>query len=99
MTITIKIWNRGAVLVVAGVPVSVRQGAGGPLLGITRTAGAIVPGSNETVTITVKPPPTTPTDLVITANDDESGQAVVNECDRTNNAATLKAQFCGSTAQ
>jgi hypothetical protein len=95
LRITVKVWNRGAVLVAAGVPVAVYQGAaGGKLLGVGQTQHAILPGAFETVSIDLASPPTVPTDLTTVVNDDGTGQAVVGECQTTNNAVTLPSIYC-----
>jgi hypothetical protein len=95
LTVKVNVWNRGAVLVAAGIPVAVYQGAaGGKLLAVGQTKGAIVPGAFEAVTIAVTPGPTTATDLAIVVNDDGTGQGLVGECDRTNNAQRIAGVFC-----
>jgi hypothetical protein len=100
VTLAVKVWNRGAVLVAAGVPVSLREGgASGKLLAVTQTQHAIVPGSFETVTLSVKPAPASPTDLTIVLNADETGQAVVGECDMGNNAVTLPGIYCPAASR
>lgn len=98
--VTARIWNRGAVLVTAGVPVALYQGGrGGQLLGVTRTTGAIIPGASETVSFQLSPPPATPTDLTVVANDDGTGQGVVGECHTDNNSAVVAAVYCPSAAK
>jgi hypothetical protein len=95
LRITVKVWNRGAVLVAAGVPVAVYQGqAGGKLLAVGQTLHAIVPGASETVTIDVTPPPLVPTDVTTVVNDDGTGEGVVGECNATNNAVQIPSIYC-----
>ncbi|OFX23934.1 MAG: hypothetical protein A2V77_09055 [Anaeromyxobacter sp. RBG_16_69_14] len=93
-------WNRGAVLVAAGVPVAVREtGAGGKVLALAHTAKAIEPGANEVVAIDLSPPPAAPTDLAVVLNDDGTSQGVVGECDTDNNTAALPAVACPVAAR
>jgi hypothetical protein len=100
LTLTVKIWNRGAVLVAAGVPVALYEGAaGGKLLGIAQTQRAITPGAFEAVTVAVKPAPSVPTDYTVVLNDDGTGQGVVGECDRGNNVITLPGLFCAQVSR
>ncbi len=95
LKVSVVVWNRGAVLVVAGVPVAVYDGqVGGQLLAVGRTQGAILPGQSETVVVTVSPAPTQPVDLVVNVNDDGTGQGVVGECDLSNNTTTFVTSAC-----
>jgi hypothetical protein len=95
LRLTVKVWNRGAVLVAAGVPVAVYEGGrGGKLLAVAQTQRAIVPGGFEIVSVELASPPTVPTDLTTVVNDDGTGQGVVGECDTGNNAVTLPAIYC-----
>ncbi len=91
--VSVTIWNRGAVLVTAGVPVAFyADKAGGTLLGVGHTQGAIEPGGSEVVSAML---PSTPSGLVVAvANDDGTGQGVVQECDRSNNSAVIGNAFC-----
>ncbi|HZZ84050.1 MAG TPA: FG-GAP-like repeat-containing protein [Anaeromyxobacteraceae bacterium] len=92
---TVRVWNRGAVLVTAGVPIAVYQGAaGGPLLATAKTAGAITPGNFESVVIPLPSPPSAPTTVVVVLNDDGTGQGVVGECRRDNNVLSLPGAYC-----
>lgn len=100
LTLGVKVWNRGAVLVTAGIPVALYQGgAGGKLVAIARTAGAILPGASETVVMAVSPAPTLPTDFTVVANQDETGQGVVGECRIDNNTATVPALYCPTASK
>jgi len=95
LRLEVKVWNRGAVLVTAGVPVAVYEGrAGGKLLAVSHTAGAILPGGRGVVSLDVAPAPTAPVDLVIVLNDDGTGQGVVGECDTGNDTVVLPALYC-----
>ncbi|HEX9288872.1 MAG TPA: VCBS repeat-containing protein, partial [Anaeromyxobacteraceae bacterium] len=95
LRLEVKVWNRGAVLVTSGVPVALYEGrAGGKLLAVSHTAGAILPGGRGVVSLDVAPAPTTPIDLVIVLNDDGTGQGVVGECDTSNNTVVLSALYC-----
>jgi hypothetical protein len=95
LTISVRVWNRGAVLATAGVPVAFYEGQiGGKLLGVVQTKGAIVPGSSEQVSITLAPPPAGAANVVVQLNDDGTGQGVVGECNRSNNVVTLFGPWC-----
>lgn len=95
LRLAVKVWNRGAVLVTAGVPVAFYQGGrGGKLLGVAKTAGAILPAMSETVSLDLAPPPSTPVDVTAALNDDGTGQGVVGECRTDNNAVTVPAVYC-----
>ena len=95
LRLDVTVWNRGAVLVAAGVPVAVYESrAGGKILALAHTARAIEPGANEVVAIDLAPPPTVPTDLDIVLNDDGTGQGVVGECNADNNTVALAAVEC-----
>jgi hypothetical protein len=94
LKLTLKVWNRGAVLVSQGVPIAVYAGAaGGTPVVVARTATAILPGSSETVTIDIPGSPTGQ-DFTLVVNDDGSGQGVVGECDRANNSVPLAQLRC-----
>jgi hypothetical protein len=94
LTLSIRVWNRGAVLVSQGVPIAVYAGApGGAPAAVGFTAGAILPGSSELVTIGV-PGPATAQDFTIVVNDDGTGEGVVGECDRANNSVALNQLRC-----
>jgi len=94
LTLAVRVWNRGAVLVAPGLPVALHAGAAtGARVAIVRTVGAIIPGSSETVTFSF-PAPAAPQDYTVVANEDETGQPVVGECDTTNNAASVTAARC-----
>ncbi len=101
ISVSVDVWNRGAVLVTAGVPVALYSGqVGGPLLGVAHTTGAIVPGAAETVSLDIAPAPSVPTDLVVSLNDDGTGQGVVGECGgKTNNAVILPKQYCPAVSR
>ncbi|MFL5273463.1 MAG: FG-GAP-like repeat-containing protein [Anaeromyxobacteraceae bacterium] len=95
LRLTVKVWNRGAVLVAAGVPIAVYQGrAGGKLLAVGLTLHAIVPGASETVTIDIASPPLVPTDVTTVVNDDGTGEGVVGECNTTNDAVQIPSIYC-----
>jgi len=93
--VVVQVWNRGAVLVTAGVPVALYQGGpGGKLLGVAKTANAIIPGSSETVTFDLSPAPADPIAVTVVLNDDGTGQGVVGECRTDNNAIAVPAVYC-----
>ena len=94
-----KVWNRGAVLVTAGVPVALYEKATRKLLAVAKTAGAIVPGSNEVVAIDLAPAPATPVDLEIDVNDDGTGQGVVGECRTDNDVVALPQIYCPAASR
>ena len=99
LRLTVKVWNRGAVLVTAGVPVALYEKATRKLLAVAKTAGAIVPGSNEVVAIDLAPAPATPVDLEIDVNDDGTGQGVVGECRTDNNVVALPQIYCPAASR
>jgi hypothetical protein len=82
--LAVKVWNRGAVPVAAGVPVAFRADPGGALYGIARTRGSIRPGQFELVTLRVERPARTPIGLEVRIDDDATGRGVVGECDERN---------------
>ena len=96
LRLTVKVWNRGAVLVTAGVPVALYAGpAGGQPLAVAHTAGTILPGASETVTFDLSSWQSAPTAaLTVVVDDDGSGQGVVGECDRANDAVSVPARIC-----
>ncbi len=95
LKLTLRVWNRGAVLVTAGVPIAVYLGqAGGTLLATARTTGAITPGNYEIVAIPLPNPASVPTTIVAVLNDDGTGQGVVGECRRDNNVVPLPGAYC-----
>ncbi|BDG10126.1 FG-GAP repeat domain-containing protein [Anaeromyxobacter paludicola] len=95
LTVAVRVWNRGAVLVTAGVPIAVYQGAaGGALLATARTAGAIKPGAFESVSIPLAGPASAPATVTVVLNDDGTGQGVVGECRRDNNAVAVPGAYC-----
>jgi hypothetical protein len=91
LTIRLRVWNRGAVPVAAGVPVAFYLG--GALLGTATTAGSILPGTSETVTFELRSPPAAATELRIVIDDDGSGNGLVGECLEDDNTLTVPA-FC-----
>jgi hypothetical protein len=99
LAFAVRVWNRGAVLVAPGLPVAVYAGAaGGTPLAVGRTVGAIIPGANETVTVSA-PAPTGPQDYTVVLNADETGQPVVGECDTTNGTVLVPAARCPPVSQ
>ena len=100
LRLTVRVWNRGAVLVVAGVPIALYEGQrGGKLLAVAHTTGAIVPGASEAVSLEVAPGPLLPTDLVAVLNDDGTGQGVVGECRVENDVVALPAVYCPAASR
>ena len=94
LRLTLRVWNRGAVLVSQGMPIAIYAGpAGGAPFAVVRTTSPILPGSSETVTLDV-PGPAAPQDYTIVVNDDGTGEGVVGECDRGNNAVPLTQLRC-----
>jgi hypothetical protein len=95
LSLSVRVWNRGAVLVAPGVPVALYQGApGGAPLAVGRTNGAIIPGGSETVTVVVSPAPPDARDFTVVLNDDGSGEGLVGECDRANNVVEVRGARC-----
>jgi FG-GAP-like repeat len=98
--VAVTVWNRGAVLVTAGVPIALYQSKpGGTLLAVGHTSGGIAPGANETVTIDLPSVPPTPIDVAVVLNDDGTGQGVVGECDTSNNTVVLSGLVCPVAAR
>jgi hypothetical protein len=112
--LTVTVWNRDAVLVTAGVPIAVSEGQqGGKLYAVAQTTAAILPGASEIVVMDLGPVSNHfvpdggfqkvvnlwgSADLTVVVNDDGTGQSVVGECDRSNNAITLPSVSCPSAA-
>jgi hypothetical protein len=91
----VRVWNRGAARVSAGVPIALYQSQiGGALLAVGHTAAAIEPGANTTATIVLPPGPAGSVDVAVVLNDDGTGQGVVGECDTTNNTVVVPGFFC-----
>jgi hypothetical protein len=101
LRLKVNVWNRGAVLVSAGVPVTLYVGAaGGQALAVAHTAGIILPGESETVTFDLPIWDTAPAaTLTVVLDDDGSGQGVVGECDRTNDAVSVPVVICPRPAR
>lgn len=96
----VTVWNRGAVLVTAGVPIAVYQSQpGGTLLAVGHTSTAIEPGASATVAIGLSPPPATPVDVAVVLDDDGTGQGVVGECDTGNNTVLVLGLSCPAPAK
>ena len=95
----VTVWNRGAVLVTAGVPIAVYQSrAGGALLAVGHTSSAIAPGASTAVSIGFSAP-AAPIDVAVVVNDDGTGQGVVGECDTGNNTVLLAGLACTAPAK
>jgi hypothetical protein len=92
LTVRLRVWNRGAVPVAAGVPIAFYLGNG--LLGTATTAGSILPGSSETVTFEIASPPAVAAELRIVIDDDGVG-GVVGECIEDDNAFVVPAGCAG----
>jgi hypothetical protein len=91
----VRVWNRGAVEVSAGVPIALYESRlGGALLAVGRTAAIIEPGGSTTATIVLPPAPAGPVDVAVVVNDDGTGQGVVGECDKTNNTVVVPGFSC-----
>jgi hypothetical protein len=91
----LRVWNRGAAPVTAGVPIALYQSqAGGALLAVGHTSAAIEPGGSTMVTIAVSPAPPAQIDVAVVLNDDGTGQGVVGECDTTNNTVLVSGISC-----
>ena len=100
LRLNVTVWNRGAVLVTAGVPIAVYQSRpGGTLLAVGHTSAAIEPGASTTVAIDLSPPPASATDVAVVLNDDGTGQGVVGECDTTNNTVIFPGLSCPVSAK
>jgi hypothetical protein len=95
LSISVRVWNRGAVLVAGGVPVALYAGPpGGAPVAVGRTAAAIVPRASETVTLVVSPAPPDARDFTVVLNDDGTGEGVVGECERANNVVAVPGARC-----
>ena len=93
LTVTVKVWNRGAVPVAAGVPVRFRAQPGGQVYGVASTQGRILPGLSEDVSLTIAAPPQVPTSIAMDLDAGQDGQGVVGECDERNTVMAGDA-FC-----
>lgn len=94
LVLTVKVWNRGALPVAAGVPVTFRADPGGTVYGTVQTQGMILPGRFETVKLELASPPTEPVGIEIRLDEDADGKGVVGECDEANNVARAGDAFC-----
>lgn len=96
----VTVANVGAIGVPAGVPVAfyrltdgAQDGGGRVLLGVARTTRVMLPGGSESVRVDwVNLPPDArgvPLRIEVVVDDDGTGRGAANECDETNNRATL----------
>lgn len=96
LVVTARVWNRGAVPVAEGVPVTFRADPAGAAYGTVSTTTTILPGGFEDVTIRIAPPPRTPVGVQVEVDRDASGKGVVGECDESNNVAKAGDAFCAA---
>ena len=93
-----RVTNSGSLGVKKGYKVAFyRVSPAGPLLLGTRTATKdLIPGYNEVVTLTFKPPAGVlgPFDFQVKADDDGTGKGTVAECNENNNTAGLTGVKC-----
>jgi hypothetical protein len=94
LTVTARVWNRGAVPVAEGVPVTFRADPGNEVYGTVLTRGMILPGRSEDVVLRLDAPPRKPTGIVVELDRDASGKGVVGECDDANNVVNAGDAFC-----
>lgn len=94
LRVTVKVWNRGAVPVAPGIPVTFRQAPGGALYGTALTTTTILPGQSEAVSLTLANPPSAAVGVWVQLDLDGQGRATVGECDGTNNQVTAPDAFC-----
>lgn len=86
LTLRVRVENRGAVSVGAGV--SVAFYLGGRLVGTARTEGPLLPGMSEVVSLEFEPAEAEVNAELpwrVVADDDGTGVGANNECDETNN--------------
>jgi uncharacterized repeat protein (TIGR01451 family) len=86
--LTARIGNGGSSMTLAGVPVAFYRGdpaAGGQLLGVVKTSGALQPGAYEDITLSWPAPPAGTYEIYVVANDAGNGSAPLRECDYSNN--------------
>ncbi|BDG03091.1 FG-GAP-like repeat-containing protein [Anaeromyxobacter oryzae] len=94
LSVTVRVWNRGAVPAAEGIPVTFRADPGGALYGTVLTKTTILPGRSEDVTLRIDAPPRQPTGVVVELDRDASGNGVVGECDQSNNVVHAGDAFC-----
>ncbi len=90
-----RVSNAGNIEAPAGIPVSLRAGAGGDIIAVSITADVIPPGSTgETVEFTVLASEITGSKPVVTVDEDSSGNSGIYECDETNNTEVWGDTVC-----
>ncbi len=90
-----RINNAGNIEAPAGVSMSLRAGAGGPILSQEVTTRPIPPETTgELLTFEVIAGQLAGTEPVVTADEDRSGNQVFYECDETNNVAVWPETVC-----
>lgn len=94
LTVTARVYNRGAVPAGEGVPVAFRSDPGGALYGVVETQTTILPGRYEDVVLELRSPPREPVGISVTVDDDGTGKGVLGECDEVNNVARGGDAFC-----
>ncbi len=90
-----QISNAGNIEAPAGVSVSLRAGAGGPIIDVAVTTAVVPAGSTgETVEFAVPASEIRGTTPIVTADEDAGGNGFIYECDENNNTASWGAAVC-----
>jgi hypothetical protein len=90
-----RLGNAGNTPVPSGVPISLRAGAGGPIIASKMTYGEIPPGlTGEMVVFRVGAPDIAGKTPVVTADEAIDGLGVIYECEEDNNAETWGQRVC-----
>lgn len=90
-----RVSNAGNIEAPAGLPVSLRAGAGGPIIAVGITKDVVAAGSTgETVEFTVLASEIAGTKPVVTVDEDGDGNGLIYECDESNNTETWTDTVC-----
>ena len=90
-----RMGNAGNTAIPSGVPISLRAGAGGPIIAAKLTVGEILPGeTGEMVVFRVAASDIAGRVPVVTADEDSAGIGQIYECEEQNNAETWGQRVC-----
>jgi hypothetical protein len=95
----VRVSNQGALGVLAGIPVAFYEEVPPrALLGVAHTAGKLLPGESEVVTLAWTPPRGRqwPARIIAVVDDDGTGEGVSSECVEDNNTALPVLTLCGA---
>jgi hypothetical protein len=90
-----RLLNHGNITVQAGVPLSLRAGAGGAILSTLYTAAELGPASaSEVLTFEVEAALLAGLDPVVMADEDADSNGIIYECEEGNNAGNWGSAVC-----